>query len=206
MQQLPVSDDSDSEISEYFAILDKVLEDRRVTENEGNQLLELALEAGLSRSAVIDAHKKYMLDLCRIAWDDGIITDSEIRDIEDVRHLLQISDDDFLNVFEQAETEYKTGSKPRKPDTRQAELNGKTICFTGTMLCRINGEIASRNLAQRIASERGLQITDSCTRKLDILVTSDPDSMSGKAKKARKYGVRIIAEPVFWNMMGIDVE
>jgi len=30
--------------------------------------------------------------------------------------------------------------------------------------------------------------------------------MSTKAKKARQYGVRILAEPVFWRMMGVDVE
>jgi len=35
-------------------------------------------------------------------------------------------------------------------------------------------------------------------------VAADPDSMSGKAGKARRYGVSIIAESVFWNMMGVD--
>jgi DNA polymerase-3 subunit epsilon len=44
------------------------------------------------------------------------------------------------------------------------------------------------------------------TKKLDYLVTPDPDSMSGKAKKAREYGVRIVAEPVFWRMVGVEVE
>ena len=31
-------------------------------------------------------------------------------------------------------------------------------------------------------------------------------SMSGKAKKAREYGVRVIAEPVFWRLVGVDVD
>ena len=43
-------------------------------------------------------------------------------------------------------------------------------------------------------------------KKLDYLVAVDPDSMSGKAKKAREYGIRIIAEHVFWRMLGVDVE
>ena len=46
----------------------------------------------------------------------------------------------------------------------------------------------------------------SVTKKLDVLVVADPDTMSSKAKKARTYGVRIMAEPVFWRLMGIDVE
>jgi hypothetical protein len=41
---------------------------------------------------------------------------------------------------------------------------------------------------------------------LDILVVADPDSMSGKANKAHKYGVRVVAEPVFWKMLEIQVE
>ena len=44
------------------------------------------------------------------------------------------------------------------------------------------------------------------TKKLDYLVAADPDSMSGKAKKARQYGIRILAEPVFWRMLGVDVQ
>lgn len=44
------------------------------------------------------------------------------------------------------------------------------------------------------------------TKRLDCLVVADPDSMSGKARKAREYGVRILAEPVFWRAVGVDVE
>lgn len=31
------------------------------------------------------------------------------------------------------------------------------------------------------------------------------DSMSGKATKAREYGVRVIAETAFWEMIGVEV-
>ena len=34
---------------------------------------------------------------------------------------------------------------------------------------------------------------------------ADPDSMSGKAKQAREYGVRLIAETAFWEMIGVEV-
>jgi hypothetical protein len=33
-------------------------------------------------------------------------------------------------------------------------------------------------------------------------VVADPHTQSGKAKKARRYGVRLLAEPVFWQLMG----
>ena len=63
-----------------------------------------------------------------------------------------------------------------------------------------------RSKAEEIATEQGMVVKKNVTRDLEILVVADPDSMSGKAKKARTYGTRIIAEPVFWQMMGIQVE
>ncbi|MCF8231713.1 MAG: hypothetical protein K9J27_05930 [Bacteroidales bacterium] len=44
------------------------------------------------------------------------------------------------------------------------------------------------------------------SKKLDYLVTADPNSLSGKARKAREYGIRILAEPTFRNMIGVAVE
>jgi DNA polymerase-3 subunit epsilon len=44
------------------------------------------------------------------------------------------------------------------------------------------------------------------TKKLDILVVADPHTQSGKARKARQYGTRIVHEPVFWQMLGVTVK
>jgi DNA polymerase-3 subunit epsilon len=37
-------------------------------------------------------------------------------------------------------------------------------------------------------------------------VVADPDTQGGKAKKARDYGTRIMAEVAFWRAVGLDVE
>ena len=47
---------------------------------------------------------------------------------------------------------------------------------------------------------------DCVTKKLDLLVLADPHSQSGKAKKARQYGIRILHEPVFWKAIGVAVK
>jgi DNA polymerase-3 subunit epsilon len=52
----------------------------------------------------------------------------------------------------------------------------------------------------------GLEVADSVTKKLDILVVADPHTQSGKARKARQYGTRIVHEPVFWQMLGVTVK
>jgi DNA polymerase-3 subunit epsilon len=49
-------------------------------------------------------------------------------------------------------------------------------------------------------------IASNVTRKLDLLVVADPDTQSGKAKKARDYGVRVVADNVFWRMIGVTVD
>ena len=37
-------------------------------------------------------------------------------------------------------------------------------------------------------------------------MVADPDSLSGKAKKARQYGIRILQEAVFWKMIGVKID
>ena len=43
-------------------------------------------------------------------------------------------------------------------------------------------------------------------RELPILVVADPETQSGKAKKARQYGKRIVAERSFWPRVGVAID
>jgi len=43
------------------------------------------------------------------------------------------------------------------------------------------------------------------TKDLDILVVADPNTLSGKARQARRLGTRIIAEQAFWHAIGVQV-
>jgi DNA polymerase III subunit epsilon len=63
-----------------------------------------------------------------------------------------------------------------------------------------------RIFAQKIAIEHGMVIKSGVSKGLDYLVTADPNSLSGKSLKARDYGVKIIAEPVFWSWMNFKVD
>jgi len=90
------------------------------------------------------------------------------------------------------------------PSHGDNELAGKTVCFTGALQCRIRGTRATREIAHAVAEEAELIVRKGVTTNLDFLVAADPDSLSGKAQKAHRYGVRVIAEPVFWRLVGID--
>jgi len=52
----------------------------------------------------------------------------------------------------------------------------------------------------------GLTVKSGVSRKLNLLVLADPDSQSGKARKAAELSVRRIAEPVFWRLAGVPVD
>ncbi len=86
------------------------------------------------------------------------------------------------------------------------ELVGKSVCFTGQLLSTIGGEPISRDVAETLAQKAGLVIASNVTKKLDLLVVADPNTQSGKAKKARDYGTRILSDAVFWRMAGIVVD
>lgn len=44
---------------------------------------------------------------------------------------------------------------------------------------------------------RGLKVADTVTKATRLLVAADPDSLSGKAKKARRYGIPIVTPQAF---------
>jgi DNA polymerase-3 subunit epsilon len=63
------------------------------------------------------------------------------------------------------------------------------------------------SVADLLGTEKaGLVIANNVTKKLDVLVVADPNTQSGKAKKARSYGTRIVAERVFWQMIGVATD
>lgn len=71
---------------------------------------------------------------------------------------------------------------------------------------KIDGRPIDRKLAQELALERGLVIKSGVSKKLDILVAANLYTQSSKANKARDLEIEIVAEPVFWQMLGIKVE
>lgn len=70
-------------------------------------------------------------------------------------------------------------------EEKMLKLNGMKICLTGT------GPIARGPLQKMIELNGGS--VKNMSKSVDLLVTSDPDSQSGKSKKAREYGIKIIS-------------
>ena len=89
---------------------------------------------------------------------------------------------------------------------RRHEFTGKSVCFTGESTCSAAGKPMDRATQRLLAAKAGLVVAPRVTKKLDLLVLADPDSLSGKAKNAAKYGIRRIAERSFWMALGVAVD
>jgi DNA polymerase III epsilon subunit-like protein len=198
---------TDGAVMAYAALLDRILEDRHVNDSEADALVEMAAKWGLSGEQINLAHREYVNQLAIAAVADGIVTDAERRDLKLVARLLGQEKQDLDEILRDAAA--RVASTPlgsTATPTAATSLTGKSVCFTGELICRHNGQLIPRELAEELATTAGLSVMDSVTKKLDLLVLADPHSQSGKAKKARKYGIRIMHEPVFWKAIGVEVE
>jgi len=205
VSRLPATSESDMQFIEYLELLDRALEDRIVTDEEAEGLHRVAEEFGLGRDKVIEVHRSYLNALAVVALEDGIVTDAERRDLIAVANALSINQATLDEMLEIART-VTSNVVATEGSTDSHELSGLSVCLTGTSRCYISGELITRARAFALAEEAGLDVQKGVTKNLDLLVLADPHSMSGKAKKAREYGVRTMSEEVFWRIIGVDID
>ena len=204
-QALPAA--TDGAVMAYGALLDRILEDRQVDDSEADALLETAAQWGLTGDQVRVAHRDYVNQLALAAVADGIVTDAERRDLNLVARLLGHEQPHMDEILSEAAAKVAKGAiNPAPPHIVETSLAGKHVCFTGELQCLHKGQIISREYAEELATKAGLDVVHSVTKKLDLLVVADPHTQSGKAKKARQYGIRIMHEAVFWKAIGVNVE
>ena len=81
-----------------------------------------------------------------------------------------------------------------KQESAVGSLTGKSFCFTGAM------EYKRKDLQAMVTAHGGTNL-DSVTKNLAYLVIADPNSTSGKAKKARELGIALISPEQFLEMV-----
>lgn len=203
VSKLPLSSadevDHTQSLVSYFDVLDRALADRYISEDEADSLADLATNWGMNRETVDQAHYQYLRQLANAALEDGEVTSAERRDLDQVARWLGIPEQHVENLL----LESSVATQPKPAGTR---IDGKSVCFTGDSTCTIGGIPISRASAERLASEAGAVVKSGVSKKLDYLVIADPLSQSGKATKARQYGIVILSEHVFWQMIGVRTD
>lgn len=189
----------------YLNLLDEVLADRIITPSEAQLVIDLIAEFGMSKEQVLKIHKDYLKKLVRVYLLDSILSDFEQNDLAQVSQLLNINSEELQSLLQEEKENYAALSADVSVGKLE-DVFDKSICFTGQLCARIQGVLVDRSKAQQFAIERGMVIKSGVSTKLHYLVTADPNSLSGKALKAREIGVRVISEPVFWAMIGVRID
>lgn len=166
---------------DYLALLDRCLVDRNTSAHEADALVALAETLGISRTTCIDLHGQYFADLNAIAWADGVLTLDEMADLTAVARLLGLADDAVAVAMLPREV---TATRVRSAFALQP---GDLIVLTGEMR-RPRGEWHAELL------QRGYVPGNAVTKKVRLVAAADPDSLSGKARKARDYNIVVVDE------------
>jgi DNA polymerase-3 subunit epsilon len=169
-----------------MVMLDSALLDREISRSEGKQLLATAEAAGLSRGTVARLHQDYLRSVAKEALADGVVTDDERTELNAVANALGLG----VPYVDEA-LAWAAADKPAAVDesTAFALRPGDRVVFTGEMN-RERDEWVSTICAAGLAS-------GGVTKSTRLLVAADPDSQSGKAAKARQYGVPVVSEAAF---------
>ncbi|ASK66195.1 hypothetical protein CFK39_10640 [Brachybacterium avium] len=200
---------ADARVDSYLETLERALLDGVLAEHEKDALVEVAYALGLTRGAVLDLHGRYLDAMAEVALEDGVVTEQERSDLDRIATALGLREGDVVRALEAATSirslDAAGGSgHGNAPGGHGAALRlgtagidlapGDRIVFTGAMVRdRASWEALARELDY---------VPGSVTKKTALVVAADPNSQSGKAAKARAYGIPIITEEAFARMVG----
>ncbi|RKR90444.1 DNA polymerase-3 subunit epsilon [Micromonospora pisi] len=178
----------------YLALLDQALLDRYLSAAETDALVETANALRLTRREVVGLHRQYLRALATEAVDDGIVTTEELGDLHEVASLLDLASGEVDGAIAEA-LSAGPGAPAVAPVPQRFTLSaGDLVVFTGQM-------DEAREVWEARAFGAGYQVGRSVTKKTALLVAADPDSLSGKARQARKYRIPVVHPAAFLKLV-----
>lgn len=146
------------------------------------RLQALAADLGLSAGEVAGAHEWYLREMIAAAARDQRVTDQELDLLCRVASALGIGEGVVHAEVQQW----------RHPADVVRLEPGMRVCFTGTAFSADGAELPRAVLCD-VAVQMGLCVVDSVTKRhCDLLVAADASSQSGKAVKARQFGIPVV--------------
>ncbi|WP_179129717.1 exonuclease domain-containing protein [Corynebacterium pacaense] len=180
---LPGTGDADRDA--YRSLLSTALTDNSLSATEVDYLVACADELGMNRDDVAEEHESYLRQMAVEAWADGIVTDAERSLINEVARALGVPG----GAIDALLSEPVDG----RGLTRIVLRPGNRVTFTGAT------ELP-REVWEKRARQAGLDV-GGVIRASVLLVAADPDSRSGKARRAMELGVPVISELEFARMI-----
>lgn len=177
-------------VEAYLASLEMAMLDGRLSLHEEDHLIEVAAASSLTRDRVLAIHADYLVAMARVALADGVVTDEERLELDRAAACLGLSVLDVDQALSAASSD--SGDHDLRITGMRLEP-GDRVTFTGEMA-------VERTVWEERARAVGLEPAG-LAKKTKVLVAADPDSLSGKAAKARSYGIPIIDETCFEKLL-----
>jgi DNA polymerase-3 subunit epsilon len=185
-----------AEYVDYLAMLDRCLLEGALSAHQAHAPERLAGALGLGAGVSAALHRAYYTELTELAWSDGILTAAELADLAGVGTLLGQPADTIAAALD--ETRHR--STPAVP---VPVLGPDFTLLPGDMVV-LTGEMSrTRSLWERELRGRGLVPWSGVTRRVTLLAAANVDSRSGKARKARDYGIPIVDEDTLARLAGL---
>lgn len=179
------------EANSYLSLLDRALLDRQISRHEEDELVSAAEMMGLSREDAVALHRLYLLTLGNLALEDGVVASEEQADLQLVADMLGLTAGDVDASLDPA----SASAAPVCPVGGFSLKPGDAVVFTG------DAPGVDRSELEYQARALGLRVTSAVSGKTCLVVAADPDSISGKARKARDLGVPIVDYPTYTGML-----
>lgn len=136
--------------------------------------------------SVKDVHETLFSNLVTLAWADGMISESEEQDLRKAGEILGISSFDV----EAKLAKRQTTELSELPEVYEL---GQSFVLTGDMQppkAEVRGHLLSIGYLE----------ASGVSKKVSFVVAEDPDSMSGKAKRARELGIPVVSTEYVWKL------
>ncbi len=179
--------DGERPVAKYLAAVEWVLEDRVITPEQRQILVDLQAELELSDDQVREVHLNFLRGLAGNMWSNGVISGHERYDLEVCGNALQLTDHDIAYALDHPPSLELINEHYRlKPGSR--------VVFTGEMSL-------SRSAWTARAKAAGLRVSGTVSGKSDFLVVPFAETGSTKSRKARELGVHVVSEQRFIRMI-----
>jgi hypothetical protein len=66
--------------------------------------------------------------------------------------------------------------------------------------------LLDRASSELLARRAGLSVHARVTKQVTLLIDCDATGASGNERKAREYGIEVIAESEFWSELGVQLD
>lgn len=178
VKALPATSSTSADKSIYVEYLQRAIADGEIDDDEAQDLMSIAREIGLSIADVADLHLEVFSEMSALAWSDGRLSDFEKSQIDQVAKQLGVGE---------IELERARSGKGYISNSGASFLRkGDLVVLTGAMQ-------PPKDLVAQQIEAFGAQVADSLTKKTNLLVAADPNTLSGKGQKARSWGIPIVS-------------